>query len=104
MRIVKYIQKIATCLKLRGGKKQTLPPKQIVTTGLKERYLIDGWKLHNELAELSGFKWVIDIIDYFSKFMGSFPVIENNAKNILIGIKEFYYYVGFPTIIQTDNG
>ena len=68
-----------------------LEPKQIVSKGAKERYAIDGWKLHSELAEESGFKWVIDIIDYFSKFMGSFPVIENNAKNILIGIKEFCY-------------
>ena len=37
----------------------------------------------------SGFKWVVDIIDYFSKFMGWFTVVENNANNLLNGIKEF---------------
>jgi len=65
-----------------------------------------GRKLQNELSESSGFKWGIDIIDYFSKFMGSFPVLENSANNILHGRKEFCfcYYLGFPKIIQKDNG
>ena len=36
--------------------------------------------------------------------MGSFPIVENNANNVLHGIKRFCYYVGFPKIIQTDNG
>ena len=99
-----FVENCTTYLKLRGGKKLTLTPKHIITKGAKERYVIDGWKLHNELAEYSGYKWVIDIIDYFSKFMGSFPVVENNAINVLNGIKEFCYYVGFPKIIQTDNG
>ena len=73
------MENCTTCLKLRGGKKITLCPKQIVTKGMKERYVIDGWKLHNELSESSGFKWEVDIIfiDYFSKFMGSFPIVEN---------------------------
>ena len=36
--------------------------------------------------------------------MGSFPVVENNANNVLNEIKEFCYYVGIPKFIQTDNG
>lgn len=36
--------------------------------------------------------------------MGSFPVKENNAENVLLAIKEFCYYVGFPKILQTYNG
>ena len=66
--------------------------------------MADGWKLHNELAEITGYRWVIDIIDYFSKFMGSFPITENNAENALISIKEFCSFVGYPKILQTENG
>ena len=66
--------------------------------------MADGWKLHNELAEITGYTWVIDIIDYFSKFMGSFPITENNSENALISIKEFCSFVGYPKILQTDNG
>ena len=36
--------------------------------------------------------------------MGSFPVADNNAKNALVSKKEFCIYIGFPTILQTDNG
>ena len=76
----------------------------IPTKGAKERYVADGWKLYPELSESTGYTWIIDIIDYFSMFMGSFPVKENNAENALIAIKEFCYYVGAPKILQTDNG
>ena len=43
--------------------------KKIITKGPKERYVIDGWKLHEDLADISGYTWVIDIIDHFSKYM-----------------------------------
>lgn len=66
--------------------------------------MVDGWKLHPAFAEESGYTWCIDIIDYFSKFMGSFPVEENNAKNALNTIKEFCYLVSNPTILQLNNG
>ena len=56
------------------------------------------------LMKESGYKYVIDIIDYFSKYMGSFPVSDNNGKNALLSIKEFCIYIGFPKILQTDNG
>lgn len=51
----------------------------------------------------SCFKWVIDIIDYFSKYIGSFPIVDNNAINALTSFKEFCIFVDFPTIPQTDN-
>lgn len=44
------------------------------------------------------------MIDYFSKYMGSFPVIDNNSKKALFSIKEFCINIGFPKIQQTDNG
>ena len=92
------------CIKLRGGAKFKLCPKQIITKGAKERYVADGWQLHTELVNVSGFKWVIDIIDHFSKFMASYPIEDNNAINVLNAIKEFCMYVGYPKILQTDNG
>ena len=100
----KYVTECNICIKQRGGKKVSLASKHIETKGSKERYVVDGWKLFKELSEETGFTWIIDIIDYFSKFMGSFPVKENNGQNALLAIKEFCYLVGTPKIIQTDNG
>ena len=45
--------------------------------------------IHTELANEIGYKWVIGIIDHFSKFMSSYPIGNNNAINALIVIKEF---------------
>ena len=95
----KHVANCTQCLLLRGGKKFTLAPKQIITKGAKDRYVVDGWKLNDELANISGYKWAIDIIDHFSKFMGSYSIEENNPVNTLICIKEFCYYVGCPHII-----
>lgn len=52
----------------------------------------------------TGYSVVIDIIDYFSKFMTSIPITKNTAENALLAIKEFCSYVGNPQILQTDNG
>ena len=54
-------------------------PKKIDVKGPKERYVADAWKLPKNIAEQTGYAYVLDIIDYFSKFMMSFP-IENNEE------------------------
>ena len=66
--------------------------------------LKDGWELDDEIKRLTGFSWVIDIIDHFSKFLISVPVKNNNGINILYCIKEFINYVGKPKEFQSDNG
>ena len=59
--------------------------------------------MHNELVDITSYRFVIDIINYFSKFIESFPESENNSENALISIKEFWSFVGYPKILQTDN-
>ena len=34
----------------------------------------------------------------------SFPVENNNAVNALKCLKEFYILIGYPKILQSDNG
>ena len=38
------------CIKMNSGKK-------MLTYGPRERYIMDGWKIHNELMLVSGFTW-----------------------------------------------
>ena len=54
--------------------------------------------------KITGYNWVIDLIDHFSKFLMSIPVKNNNADNILFCIKQFVNYIGKPKIFQSDNG
>lgn len=64
---------------------------------------MDGWKLHKEFSELTGFTWIIDIEDHFSKFIKSFPVETNNAINTLAAFKQFCIMIETPRIFQTYN-
>ena len=52
MKNVNHLWNCTIYLRLKGGKKIILCPKQIVTKGAKEHYVIGGYKLHNELSEL----------------------------------------------------
>ena len=57
--------------------------KVLITKGPLERIVADGWMLDNDLKIITGFSWVIYLIDHFSKFLMSIPVKNNNADNIL---------------------
>ena len=66
--------------------------------------MADSWELPEYLKVKTNFSWVLDIIDYFTKYLLSFPLVKNDADNVLLGIKEFVYTIGIPNILQTDNG
>ena len=98
-----YFKHCPVCIRQKAGINIKPSPTPIIPKGPRERYVINCWKLHNELATLSGYTWILDIIDHFSKFMMSFPVKTNKAINALISIKEFYLLKGMSTILQSDN-
>ena len=51
------------CLK---RKKININLKTIITKGPLESIVIDGWELDQELKNITGFNWVIDLIEHFS--------------------------------------
>lgn len=101
---LKYVKECPICLRNKAGIEINPQPKKIIPKGPRERYVCDSWKLNNELIKISGYKWVMDVIDYFSKYIISYPLKKNNAENTLECIKEFCIILGYPKIIQTDNG
>jgi len=96
-----YIKKCPLCTLQKAviNKKSITTP--IIPKIPRERYVVDDWKLHKELANLSLYTLVLDIID---KFMMSFPVKSKDSINALLSIKEFGLLKGMPTILQSDNG
>ena len=81
----------------------TIKPKSkvIITKGPLERLVLDGQELDEELKAITGFNWVIDLIDHFSKFIMCIPIKNNNAYNILFCLKEILLY--WKTINITDR-
>ena len=73
----------------KAGKNINVKTKTIISKGPLERVVVDGWELDNQLKEITGYSWVIDMVDHFSKFLISVPVKNNDSKNIEICLKSF---------------
>ena len=62
-----YIKECPVCIRQKAG----INIKPITTPMIpkvpREIYVVDGWKLNKELATLSGYTWVLDIFNHFSK-------------------------------------
>jgi hypothetical protein len=99
-----FIDNCPQCILAKKGKSIKPKDKIIITKGPLDRVVAYGWELDDELKSLTGFNWVMDIIDHFSKFLMSIPVENNNGINILCSLKEFINYAGKPKEFQSDNG
>ena len=66
--VKEYIEKCPKCILSKKGKKIYTKLKIIITNGPLDRVIVDGWELDSDLKTITGFGWVIDIIDHFSKF------------------------------------
>ena len=67
--IKNYIGNCPNCIKIKAGKKINAKTKVIITKGPLERVVIDGWELDQNLKDITGYTWVIDMIVHFSKFL-----------------------------------
>ena len=86
------------CINQKSGEKIDLKSRIIITKGTKERFIVDGFQF-DPISAATGFSYVIEIIEHFSKFLKSYPVKENKSKNVLICIKDYCNYVGCPKLI-----
>ena len=98
--IINLINECPTCIREKHGISIKAKPGKTTPNGPKDRYAIDGWKIHLSLAIETGFTWIIDIIDYFSKYMMSYAVPKNDSVNCLNCVKQFCLMIGFPNIIK----
>ena len=76
----------------------------IIDEGPHFRYIADLWQLPNEIYNESGYKYIIDIIDHFSKWYYGYLLINKEGKNILNKIDQYNQSFGYPKILQCDNG
>ncbi|KAL5516751.1 hypothetical protein EMCRGX_G002158 [Ephydatia muelleri] len=51
------------------------------------------------------FKWILHIIDHWSKFNLAFPLINKGAHNVAEVLEKYVFpIVGLPSILHSDNG
>ena len=79
--------------------------KTILSHSLRNRYVFDLWDLSAELiSKNSNYKYVLDIIEHYSKFTNSFLLNTKESQEIFPIIKNFFKINGFPKYLITDNG
>ncbi|KAI5152326.1 hypothetical protein ENBRE01_2744 [Enteropsectra breve] len=83
----------------------TLQPIQpIVEYNKLDRYIADSIDMRAYASLNDGFKWVLNVVDSFTKFAWSFRLKEKSAIVYATAFKGLFYTEGVPKILHTDNG
>ena len=80
------------------------PCKQIIMSKPKDRYLMDITYIPIELIENNEYKYNLNVIDHFSKFLFSFLLKNKNAKSIVSNLETCFKKYENPKQIGCDNG
>lgn len=102
--IQEQIKTCINCYKPNKFKELKKKNKKIIDNGPHYRYVADLWYLNNSIQENSGYKYVIDIIDHFSKWYGGYLLKTKSAEEVLKKIDFYIENFGKPKILQVDNG
>ena len=100
-----YITNCQICQQLHKNINKKLPVKQILTNAPKERYVVDLISIDKDIDDnQQRYKYILNIIDHFTKFTGSYLLERKSAQEVLYSINEFILRNGKPQILQADNG
>lgn len=80
------------------------PMKLNIENGPHSKIQMDIWYLNDDISKACGYKYVLDIIDVFSKWMFSYPLLHKSAEEILICLRKYIISFGRFNKLQTDNG
>ena len=80
------------------------PCKQIIMAKPKERYVIDLTHIPNILTGNTGYKYLFNILDHFSKFLISYALKDKAGKTIANLLNKTFNKYGKPEQLLSDNG
>ena len=100
-----YIKNCEICQQLHKVKGRKPQIKQIITKGPRERYVVDLVDIKENINDKnSNYKYILNIIDHYSKLVGSFLLYTKTSKEVLTKINDFICLNGEPKILQCDHG
>ena len=65
---------------------------------------MDLFYLSDDISAKSNYKYVVRIIDHFSKWIWSYEIKEKTAHDCLLCLMHYVYPFGCPKKLHTDNG
>jgi putative transposase len=73
----------------------------IIANGIKDEYQMDI--MIYDRYEFNKYKYVLFIIDIYSRYAEAYPMTNRENKTILKGIEDIFNKIGKPKIISCDN-
>ena len=70
----------------------------------RDRYIIDLTYLTYELYEGTEYRYLLNIVDHFSKYLLSYLITKKSAKIICEKLEHCFKTIGVPKQIGSDNG
>ena len=102
--IQNYINSCPLCNNKGKFKKLKAKSKIIIENGPHYRYIADLWTIPKEISSETEYKYILDIVDHFSKWYYGYLLKSKSAEEVLINLENFCELFGYPKILQTDNG
>jgi hypothetical protein len=68
------------------------------------RYVIDCVDLRHYQEENDGYKWILNIVDSYTKFLWSYKLKSKSATEVARALENCFRLFGVPLAIQADNG
>jgi len=99
-----YINTCPECNNSNKFKKLKGKIKIIIENGPHYRYVADIWTIPKEIAKKTEYKYILDIVDHFSKWYYGYLLKTKTKDEVLKKIEMFCELFGTPKILQTDNG
>ena len=87
--LMEYISNCPKCNTNKTAKKVKAPMKLLIEEGPHYNVQMDLWYLGEDIAELTCYNYILDIIDVFSKWMLSYPLIKKTSQEILICLRKY---------------
>lgn len=80
------------------------PCRQIIMERPKQRYIKDLTYIPSDLCKSTKFKYLLNIVDHFSKFIISYPIEKKKGPTIKSKLEECFKKYGYPEQVGSDNG
>ena len=103
--ITNYIKERPFCNNSKSRFKQNNTGIKINTVkGPYYHYIADLEFLSKEISLKYGYKYILDVIDHFSKWYQGYALITKTSGEILTYVNLFIQSFGKTVLLQTDNG
>lgn len=78
--------------------------RSVVTKGIDELWQADLVEMQNYKNENNGYRYLLNVIDTFSKFAWGMPLKSKTAKDVTAAMKSILDQGRVPKLLHTDDG